>query len=101
MVVTPAVPRTHTRLMPRRSENSDFLIYRATGDPEALARVFDALAPRLLLVAGPVAPDASAAEDLVQTTFLQAMRDARAYDGETPVGAWLGGIRSASPDRGQ
>ena len=70
----------------------DFLTFRDRGSAEALARVFDALAPRLLLVAGHLTRDAARAEDLVQTTFLQAMRDAAGYDGARPVGAWLAGI---------
>jgi len=74
------------------AEDRDFRRFRDAGSNEALARVFDALAPRLLLVAAHLAPDAAQAEDLVQTTFLQAVRDASRYDGERPVAAWLAGI---------
>lgn len=73
-------------------EAKDFLLFAQRGSPEALARVFDALAPRLLLIAGHLTRDAARAEDLVQTTFLQAMRDAQRYDGTRPLGAWLAGI---------
>ena len=69
-----------------------FLRYRTHGTPEALAQVFDELAPELLLVASHVTRDPAEAEDLVQTTFLQAMRDAQRFDGARPVGAWLSGI---------
>lgn len=78
--------------MDQRNEDRDFRRFRDQGSSEALARVFDAVAPRLLLLAAHLVPDAGQAEDLVQTTFLQAMRDASRYDGRRPVGAWLAGI---------
>ena len=78
--------------MPLRPEDHDFLRFRDEGSTEALGRVFDALAPRLLLLAGHVTRDAAQAEDLVQTTFLHALRDAERYDGRRPVQAWLAGI---------
>ena len=78
--------------MSTRTENQDFLAYRDEGSIEGLARVFDALAPRLLLLAAHVTPDASQAEDLVQATFLDAMRSAQRYDGQRPVAGWLTGI---------
>lgn len=74
------------------SESRDFVDFRDGGSPEALARVFDAVAPRLLLLAGHLTRDAAQSEDLVQTTFLHAMRDAAGYDGARPVAAWLAGI---------
>ena len=78
--------------MADRSEDRDFLRFRDKGDPEALARVFDGTAPRLLLLAGHLTRDAAQAEDLLQTTFLHAMRDAASYDGSRPVSGWLAGI---------
>ena len=78
--------------MGQRREDQDFARFRDRGSPEALARVFDAVAPRLLLLAAHLTRDAARAEDLVQTTFLQAMRDAASYDGSRPVVAWLSGI---------
>ena len=75
-----------------QSENNDFLCFRDRHDPEALARVFDAVAPRLLLLAAHLTPDAAQAEDLVQATFLQAMTAAPSYDGQRAVSAWLAGI---------
>ena len=59
--------------MTARSEDTDFLRFRDRGSSTAQARVFDRLAPRLLLLAAHLCEDASQAEDLVQTTFLQAM----------------------------
>ncbi len=78
--------------MDAHSENRDFRRYSDEGSSEALARVFDAVAPRLLLLAAHLTPDPAQAEDLVQTTFLQGMRDAARYDGKRPIGAWLAGI---------
>lgn len=66
-----------------------FARFRRSGDADALAAVFDATAPRLLLVAMHLSRDAQAAEDLVQTTFLQAMRDRDGYDPSRPVLPWL------------
>ena len=43
-----------------------FARYRVTRDPECLAQVFDALAPRLLRLAIHLARDGAGAEDLVQ-----------------------------------
>jgi RNA polymerase sigma-70 factor (ECF subfamily) len=70
----------------------DFLRYRERGDSEALARVFDALAPKLLLVAHHLTRDAAGAEDLVQASFLAALRTARDYDGRRPLLGWMVGI---------
>jgi RNA polymerase sigma-70 factor (ECF subfamily) len=72
--------------------DADFLAYRERGDVDALVRVFDAAAPRLLLLAAHLTARADEAEDLVQATFLAALRDARGFRGERPVLAWLAGI---------
>lgn len=71
---------------------SDFELFRESGDMRALARVFDRLAPELLLVAAHVVRDAALAEDLVQTTFLEAIRSARRWTPCRPVLPWLTGI---------
>jgi DNA-directed RNA polymerase specialized sigma24 family protein len=70
----------------------DFLRFRARHEPAALARVFDATAPKLLLLAAHLARDASSAEDLVQVTFLAALKDADSYDARRPLMQWLAGI---------
>jgi RNA polymerase sigma-70 factor (ECF subfamily) len=70
----------------------DFLRFRDHGDAQALARVFDATAPDLLVLAEHLADQPGDAEDLVQTTFVQAMRDAAQFDPQRPVLAWLCGI---------
>ncbi|MEZ6036027.1 MAG: sigma-70 family RNA polymerase sigma factor [Planctomycetota bacterium] len=69
--------------------DAEFARFQRDGAPEALAAVFDATAPRLLLVAMHLCRDAQTAEDLVQTVFLQAMRDASSYDPARPVLPWL------------
>jgi len=74
------------------SLDRDFLRYREHGDSEALARVFDGLAPKLLLVAQHLTRNGASAEDLVQSTFLEALRSARDYDGRRPLLAWMSGI---------
>jgi RNA polymerase sigma-70 factor (ECF subfamily) len=69
-----------------------FRQFQRSRDPNALAAVFDGAAPRLLLVAMHLVRDAAAAEDLVQTVFLQAMRDVDSYDSARPVLPWLLGM---------
>ena len=60
-----------------RKDQADrlFARYRKHGDPKALGRVFDLLASELLLVAAHFAADEAQAEDLVQTTFLDAIEN--------------------------
>lgn len=70
----------------------DFRRFRATRDPGALAAVFDAVAPRLLLVAMHLVRDAATAEDLVQSVFLQVLRDVDRFDPQRPVLPWLLGM---------
>src|SRR5262245_12266443 len=69
-----------------------FRRYRARHDPQALARVFDASAAKLLLVAQHLTREASAAEDLVQGTFLAAIESAGRWDESQPLLPWLVGI---------
>ncbi|QDV06867.1 ECF RNA polymerase sigma factor SigE [Planctomycetes bacterium Poly30] len=77
-----------------------FEAFRRTGDPVALAAVFDAVAPDLLRVARRLASDGAAAEDLVQDTFLAAMESRESWDDERPVGAWMLGILANRARRG-
>jgi len=69
-----------------------FQRFRDRGDARALAAVFDRTAPQLLLAAAHVTPEPAAAEDLVQDTFLHAMRSAAAWDPGRPLLPWLCGI---------
>ncbi|MEO6596271.1 MAG: sigma-70 family RNA polymerase sigma factor [Planctomycetota bacterium] len=80
--MTPLTPEQH------------FVRYRDAGDVTALAAVFDALAGELLLVAGHLVRDGATAEDLVQTTFVEAMRCAKRYDARRPLLPWLATILS-------
>ncbi|MEO6593469.1 MAG: sigma-70 family RNA polymerase sigma factor [Planctomycetota bacterium] len=66
--------------------------YQKTGDPHALARVFDATAPELYRIAFHLVCDRHAAEDLVQATFVAAIENAASFDGERRVLPWLLGI---------
>ena len=76
----------------RTPTDVEFERFARTRDPVALAAVFDHTAPSLLLVAMHLCGDAADAEDLVQTVFLQAIRDAARYDPAQPVLPWLLGI---------
>lgn len=78
--------------MNERTLDRLFRRYRDRNDGAALAAVFDATARELLDVACHLIGDAAAAEDLVQETFLAAIRGARRYDASRPVKAWLYGI---------
>jgi RNA polymerase sigma-70 factor (ECF subfamily) len=69
-----------------------FARYRRDGDAQALARVFDATAPRLLRIAIHFAGDVGAAEDLVQATFVTAIERAASFDASKSVEPWLTGI---------
>src|SRR5262249_36259756 len=64
------------------------------GDLDALARVFDRCASKLLAVARHLSRDEASAEDLVQATFLAAIEDASRFDAGRDLEAWLIGILS-------
>ncbi len=66
--------------------------FRATGDPEALAVVFDATAAELLRVASHLVSDLFVAEDLVQSTFLTAIEHRGRFSPDHTVLPWLLGI---------
>ncbi|MFN9706142.1 MAG: RNA polymerase sigma factor, partial [Planctomycetota bacterium] len=69
-----------------------FRTFQRQRDPAALAAVFDAAAPRLLLVAMHLGRDAATAEDPVQTVFLPVLRDADRCAPGQPVLPWLLGM---------
>lgn len=75
-----------------RTTTEAFLRYRESGNAEALAEVFDATALRLTVLAGHLCRDGQTAEDLVQTTFLVAIRDAASFEATGSVERWLTGI---------
>lgn len=66
--------------------------FRTRGDPEALGELFDRTAPALLRIALHLARDAASADDLVQSTFLQAIEARSEWDGRRPLLPWLCGI---------
>ena len=66
-----------------------FSRFRRHGDPRDVARVFDVTAPRLILVATHLVRDTSDAEDLLQTTFLEAIQRAKTFETGRPVLPWL------------
>src|SRR5690349_21629269 len=68
-----------------------FLAFRESGDPAQLGRVFDRLAPELLLAARLLPPTADPA-DLVQKTFLTAIENRRRFDRSKRLAPWLCGI---------
>ncbi|MBL9077479.1 MAG: sigma-70 family RNA polymerase sigma factor [Planctomycetes bacterium] len=78
-----------------------FLAFRDRADIAALAAVFDALAPELVLVAAHLA--GREAEDLVQATFLTAIEKAERWDASRRLLPWLIGIlvQHARADRRQ
>ena len=62
--------------MAARREDQLFELYQKSGDPDALGEVFDLIAPKLLHTALHLARDPAGAEDLLQATFLTAIRKA-------------------------
>ncbi|HTF90486.1 MAG TPA: sigma-70 family RNA polymerase sigma factor [Planctomycetota bacterium] len=66
-----------------------FVRYQRTAEPAALAKVFDAVAPELLLVAAHLTRAPADAEDVVQQTFLAAIAHAQDFDPKRPLMPWL------------
>ncbi len=69
-----------------------FARFQASGDPDALAGVFDKLAPKLLRIASHLTEDQHVAEDLVQATFLVSIEKRKTFHGSSGVRSWLVGI---------
>ena len=69
-----------------------FARYARTGDPRALARVFDGSAVELFRLGYHLLGDRHAAEDLVQQTFLVAIEQSKSFARERAVLPWLCGI---------
>lgn len=66
--------------------------FRSQGDLQALAAVFDVLAPRLLAVAMHLTGAPADAEDAVQQTFLLAIDKATVFDATQRLEPWLAGL---------
>ena len=76
---------------PRPAVSLDLLLarYRATGAPAAFAAIFDATSDALFRIALTLVPDAAAAEDALQQTYVVAIRKlARLPSGRPPM-PWL------------
>jgi len=82
----------HDEKVPMPTPEQHFACFRAEGRADALAAVFDALAPELLLVAAHLARGGVQAEDLVQATFVDAIRGAARWDETRALLPWLLGI---------
>lgn len=78
--------------MVRHPADALFASFQTSGDPRALAQVFDLLASELLLVAAHFARGGAEAEDLLQCTFLAAIEGAQRWDAGRPLMPWLVGI---------
>jgi RNA polymerase sigma-70 factor (ECF subfamily) len=71
---------------------ADYERWRQQRDLDALAAVFDAVAPELLRVARHLVREAPAAEDLVQTTFLAVLQQPQRFQPGARLVPWLVGI---------
>lgn len=69
-----------------------FLRWRDRDQVDALAKLFDRVAPELLRLASHLTRDVAAAEDLLQDTFLAAIESADRFEGKRSVTPWLAGI---------
>ncbi len=87
------MPEPATRMMIPTSDKL-FAQYQRTGDPADLAEVFDATAPKLLLLAIHLTGDEVGAEDLVQDTSVKVIENAQSYDSERPFLPWVSTILS-------
>ena len=71
----------------------DLLIRAASGDRDAVRRLVDEVGPVVFgYVFARVGGDRSAADDVVQDTFLEALRSASTFRGESKVATWMCGI---------
>lgn len=66
--------------------------YRATREPRLLGEIFDRTAPDLFRLALAWCPDAAAAEDALQETFLAAVDALDSYDEARPLAPFLAGV---------
>lgn len=71
---------------------SSFERYRSTGDLDALGGVFDRAAPDLWRFARRLVRSKSAADDLVQETFLVVIESATRFEAGRPLMPWMAGI---------
>lgn len=74
------------------SIEASFERFQRRGDPEDLGRVFDAVAPKLLLLAGHLAREGHDAEDLVQSTFIEVIDHRDRWSSDRPLMPWICGV---------
>jgi RNA polymerase sigma-70 factor (ECF subfamily) len=72
--------------------DADLLRAVATGDRDALRRLYDRHAPWLVLRLSRRCHDDGLVDEVVQDTFLAVWRGARRWDGRGEVAAWIWGI---------
>src|SRR5262245_5206922 len=75
-----------------RSHEALLAAFRERGDTAALGALFDATAPELFRIATALAPDAAAAEDALQESYLLLLEHAEKWDARRRVAPWLAGI---------
>jgi RNA polymerase sigma-70 factor (ECF subfamily) len=79
-------------MLGRDPTDQRFAHYCRTGDPDALADVFDRTAGRLMRVALWLVGNRADAEDLLQRTFLRAIEARASFELGRPVLPWLLGL---------
>lgn len=65
------------------------LLAAQSGDAEAFAALYDAHAPRLFAVCVGMLSDRTAAQELVQDTFVRAWRGLKGFRGDSSFATWL------------
>ncbi|HEX7167955.1 MAG TPA: RNA polymerase sigma factor [Acidimicrobiales bacterium] len=74
-------------------DERDLLVRAAAGDQGAVRRLVDEVGPIVFgYVFARVAGDRPAADDVVQDTFLEALRGATTYRGDARLATWMCGI---------
>jgi RNA polymerase sigma-70 factor (ECF subfamily) len=75
---------------PRPNADVDFLLRAAAGEREAVRRLLDEAGPIVYgFVFARVGGNAGTAEDVVQETFVEAVRSASGFRGEAALTTWL------------
>ncbi len=75
---------------PARGDERGLLLAAAGGDPEAVRQLIDTVGPVVYgFVFARVGGDDAAADDVVQETFVEAMRSAATFRGEAAVSTWM------------